>query len=63
MLQVCVSNRAKKIKTIDFSLLYVPANENPADYTTKTTSIDKYISTEFWQNGPNLLRTYLTLMT
>ena len=56
-LKVYVSNRVKKIKQINFSTLYVPGYENPADYTTKTTPINKYLNIEFWQNGPNLLRT------
>ena len=46
-----------KIKQINFTVLYVPGYENPADYTTKTTPIVKYSDTEFWQNGPHLLRT------
>ena len=32
-------------------------NENSADYTTHITSINKYLNTDFWQIGPELLRT------
>ena len=56
-LKVYVANRVKKIKQIDFTLLYVPGTENPADYITKITSINQYLNTEFWQTGPVLLRT------
>ena len=56
-LKVYLSNRVKKITQITFTILYVPGYENPADYTTKTTPINKYLYTEFWQNGPHLLRT------
>ena len=56
-LKVYVSNRVKKIKQINFTILYVPGYENPADYTTKTTPINRYLNTEFWQNGPQLLKT------
>ena len=56
-LKVYVSNRVNMIKQINFTILYVPGYENPADYTTKTTPINEYLNTEFWQNGPHLLRT------
>ena len=56
-LKVYVSNRVKKIKKINFTILHVPGHENPADYTTKPTPIIRYLNTEFWQNGPHLLRT------
>ena len=56
-LKVYVANRVKMIKQIDYTLLYVPGNENPADYTTKITSINKYLNTEFWRTGPEFLRT------
>ena len=56
-LKVYVSNRVKKIQQINFTILYVPGQENPADYTTKSTPINKYLNTEFWQNGPHLLKT------
>ena len=55
-LKVYVSNRVKKIQQINFTILYVPGQENPADYTTKSTPINKYLNTEFWQNGPHLLK-------
>ena len=35
-LKVYVSNRVKKIKQINFTILYVPGHKNPADFTTKT---------------------------
>ena len=35
----------------------MPGYENPADYTTKTTPINKHLNTDVWQNGPHLLRT------
>ena len=57
-LNVYVVNRAKNIKQINFTLLHIPGNETPADYTTKITSVNKYLNTEFKQNGPKLLRTY-----
>ena len=57
-LKVYVSNRVRKIKQINFTILYVPGYENPADYTTNTTQINEYSNTEFWQNYPNLLSTY-----
>ena len=56
-LKVYVSNRVKKIKQINFTILYVPGHENPADYTTKPTPIIEYLNTEFQQNGPHLLKT------
>ena len=56
-LKVCVKNRVWKIKKINFTILYVPGYENPPNYTTKTTSIDKYSNTEFWQFGPNFVST------
>ena len=46
-LNVYVVNRVKKRKQIDFTLLYIPGNEPPADYTTKITSINKYLNTQF----------------
>ena len=56
-LKVYVSNRVKKIKQINFTILYVPGHDNPLHYTAKTTPINKYLNTAFWQNGPHLLRT------
>ena len=56
-LKVHVSNRVRKIKKINFTILYVPGYENPEDHTSKTTPINKYLNTEFWQNGPHLLMT------
>lgn len=41
-LKVYVSNRVKKIKKINFTILYVPGNENIADHTTKTTPVNKF---------------------
>ena len=55
-LKIYVSNRVKKIKEINFTLLYVPGIDNPADYTTKITPWHKYLNTSFWQTGPELLR-------
>ena len=47
----------KKIKQINFNNIFVPGHQNPADYSTKLTPINKYLNTDFLQNGPNLLRT------
>ena len=40
---IALANRAKKIKQINFTLLYIPGNENPAGYTKKIISINKRI--------------------
>ena len=40
--QVYVANRANNLTEIHYTLLYIPGNENQADYTATMTSISKY---------------------
>lgn len=57
-LSAYVGNRVRLIRELTnrWRWLYVPSNENPADYVSRGTDPDELIHCELWWKGPDFLR-------
>lgn len=51
-----MANKVKVIQAHHITLLFCQANDNPADFVTKKTKLDKNVNQTFWQQGPEFLK-------